>query len=372
MWVGARDRVRADASDRRELDRRLERFHSVSLERVLGEIAYLRDTGDTVLAGGSLAYGLGNGLSDLDLIISGPSTTESSRVPLEHFVGTLRVDVWKLAQDLIEGSFARAEDALADDQAIHGSFGDIDHEDELKLLHRITWGVVIDGEGLEFGRQLDHRRVAADLVVREYVERMRSTALLAQVSLLARRPIAAVANARLAIESGLNAAVVGRGFPFSGDKWLRQRLLVDCPDLASLYAPFARLPSDPASEAGSFVSQAVDVCEDLLGCDLDLEAVLTVANWRNTDLRFTKIGPDRLLLSTGFGALWELQEHEAEAWQRLVALGAEEPGADWGLGSCDEAALTLCLRLHELGALELRWNTGVPLSALRNRPRAEV
>ena len=364
--------MRADASDRLELDQRLERFHSVSLERVLGEIAYLRDSGDTVLAGGSLAYGLGNGLSDLDLIISGPNTTESSRVPLEHFVESLRVDVWKLAQDLIEGSFVRAEDALADDQAIHGAFGDIDHEDELKLLHRISSGVVIDGEGLEFGRPLDYQRVAADLVVREYVERMRSTALLAQVSLSARRPIAAVANARLAIEAALNAAVVDRGFAFSGDKWLRQRLLVDCPDLAGVYAPFTRLPADPASEAGSFVSRAVDACQDLLGYDLEVEAVVPAANWRNTDVRFAKIGPDRLLLSTRFGALWELQEHEAEAWQQLVALGAEEPGGVWGLGTCDEAALTLCLRLHEVGALELRWQTGIPLTTVRNRPGAEV
>ena len=82
-----------EAERRENLQARVGQYHGVSLEQVLGDIEYLRDAGDSVIAGGSLAYGLGNHLSDLDLIVTGTTTVESSRIPVEHFVGSLRVDV---------------------------------------------------------------------------------------------------------------------------------------------------------------------------------------------------------------------------------------------------------------------------------------
>jgi hypothetical protein len=357
---------------RRGLSERVERFHGVSLERVLGEIEYLRDAGDSVIAGGSLAYGLGNHLSDLDLIVTGPPTVESSRVPLEHFVDSLRVDVWKLAQGLIEGSFERAEGALAAQGALLGAFGDIDHEDELKLLHRIAFGVVVDGDGIEPGRGRDYREVASGLVVREYVERMRASALLAHLALRAGRPIAAVVNARLAVEGALNAIVARRGLPFSGDKWLRERLGGEVADLAAAYEPFWQLPRDPARSAAEFVEAALASCMEMWALDLDLDALAPAASWRNTDLLVSEIGTDRLLVSARFGALWKLDKDEAEAWRRLVAVGAGEPDATWGLEQCDTEALTLSLRLHEHGLLGLHWTVGVPIGELEAGRRVEA
>ncbi|HEY6550963.1 MAG TPA: hypothetical protein VIY71_07170 [Solirubrobacterales bacterium] len=349
----------------RDLALKIERFHSVTLKQVLGEIEYLRDADDTAIAGGSLAYGLGNGLSDLDIVISGPNTVGSSWVPLEHFIGSLRVDVWKIGQESIEDSFGRAEKALASEGELLGDFGDIDHEDEFKLLHRIAFGVVVDGCGLELEEQgRDCREVASKLVMREYAERMRASVLGAQLALRASRPIAAVVNARLAVESALNAALAQRGFPFSGDKWLGERLDAEVPELASVYEPFRQLPADLARDGAGFVKAALHVCAEMWNLDLEFEALAAVVRWQSTeDLRLAKIGADQLLLAPRSGAIWELDEGEADVWRRLTAAAGGEQDESWGLADCDPEDVTLCVRLHEHGLLSLRWIEGVPIGA---------
>lgn len=340
---------------------RLRDHHGISLEQVLAEVAYLRDEGDSVIAGGSLVYGLGNHLSDLDLLIAGSTTMESSRVPLEQFVGSLRIDVWKLAEGLIEETFERAERALADAGALHDCFGDSDHETEPKLLHRIAFGVVIDGSGLELSPNRDHRAIASELVVREYAERLRASALLARLALHADRPLAAIVNARQAVEEALNAAVAYRGLPYSGDKWLGQRLLHDAPDLGLLYEPFACLPDFLEAEAEAFVEEALAACAQVWALDLTVAGLAPAARWRSAGLRAMEVGSHRLLLSTHFDAVWDLDPAEAETWHRLIAaVGGDGEPAVWPLADCDPEQADLCLRLHEWGLLDLQWADGVP------------
>lgn len=350
---------------RRELAQRIEQFHGVTLEQVLGEIEYLRDAGDTVIAGGSLAHGLGNRLSDIDIVVSGAATVDSSRVPLEHFMGSLRVDVLKLSQGLIEGLFCRAEKALASERALLGDFGDVDHEDEFKLLHRIAFGVILDGCGLEPRREgADHRQVASDLVMREYAERMRASALVAQLALRASRPVAAVFNARLAVENALNAAVAQRGFPFSGDKWLGERLDTEVSELASLYEPFRRLPLDPARDGAGFVKAALHVCTEMWKLELEFDSLAVLARWDTTeDIQLATIGAEQLLLAPCSGAIWELDDREANAWRRLTVTEDGEQGEGWGVADCDPERETLCVRLYECGALGLSWLEGVQVGA---------
>jgi hypothetical protein len=347
-----------------DLALKVEQFHGVTLEQVLGEIEYLRDAGDTVIAGGSLAYGLGNNLSDLDIVVCGPTTAGSSWAPLEHFLGSLRVDVWKLAQGLVEGSFERAEKALASEGALLGDFGDIDHEDEFRLLHRIAYGLVLDGCGLELEAEgRDCRLVASDLVTREYAERMRTSALVAQLSLGAGLSLAAVVNARLAIENALNAVVTQRGFPFSGDKWLGERLENEVPELVGLYEPFRRLPPDPAREGARFVKAALRACAEIWELELELDALAALARWDNTeDVHLAAVGADHLLLAPGSGAIWELDGSEASAWRQMeVAEGGKQEG--WAIANSGPEALTLCVHLYERGLLGLSWTEGVPVKA---------
>lgn len=354
-----------EAERRAELQTRIQQYHGVSLEQVLREVDYIRDPGDSVIGGGSLAYGLGNRLSDLDLVIGGPTTVESSRIPVEHFLDSLRVDVWKLSQGFIEETFARAEQALAGKGALHGSFGNVDHENELKLLHRIAFGIVVDGEGLTLALERDYRQLASNLVIREYAERMRGSALLAHLALRADRPLAAVINARLAVEEALNATIAGRGLPFSGDKWLRERLTNQATDLTAVYEPFRQLPKDPTKGAARFVGEAIAACEEQSGLDLKTNALAPAASWKNTDLQVAEIGEMRALFSARSGALWSLDESELQIWRRLVSVaGTSEPEAMWSLEDCDDNALTLCLHLHEQGLLNLHWAHGVAIRDL--------
>jgi hypothetical protein len=348
-----------DAAGRvRELGDRLKEYHDVSLDEVLEAIDYLRDPGDFVIAGGSLALGLGNHLSDLDIVVGGETTLESSRVPLEHFVKSLRVDVWKLEQRLIDEVFDRAETTLATKEALHGSFGDVDHETDLKLLHRIAHAITLDGSP-PTSEKRDYAMIAREIVVREYLERLRSSAFLAQLAVAADRSIAAAINARLAVEEALNAVVHGRGMAFSGDKWLRERLAGVASDLEPVYAPFAVLPN-PTDDVPGFVAKALAVCSDLTGLDLSSATLAGDAGWKTSDLSLSHVGDTDFLHSAQYGGLWELDPDEATTFQALVNRGSGPRSAEMSpCSDCDTAANRLCFLLFEHGLIQLLWATGV-------------
>jgi hypothetical protein len=355
--------ISEQAVRRAELERRIGEYHDKTIADVLEVISYVRDNGDSVIAGGSLALGLGNRLSDLDVLVAGDSTVDSSRVPLEHFAGTLRVDVWKLHQGLIEETFQRAERSLATEGSLRGAFGDVDHETDLKLLHRVAFGILLDGPPLEPAWGRDYPAIARDLVVREYCERLRESALLAQLAVRAGRPIAAAINARLVVEEALHATIAARGLPFTGDKWLRERLAHDAPELDSLYRPYATLP-DRGRHCAGFVAGALDTARALTGLDLTADRLAAEAAWQSSGLRCIGVGGAHMLLSTRFGALWQLEPGEAAAWERLAARAAVDDDATWPCDELDTDEATLCLGLFERGVISLAWRRGVPLSDL--------
>jgi hypothetical protein len=341
-----------DAANR--LAARLQSYHSVSVEQVLDIVKYLRDDGDSVIAGGSLAVGLGNRLSDLDIVIAGGDAgTPSSRVPLEHFVGSLRIDVWKMSHALIEGVFERAGRGLQQQGRLDELFANLDDEVNLKLLHRIAFGITLDGPSLQAGAS--HAEIARDAVVREYAERMREHAFLAQVSSRYMRPLAAAVNARDAVEEALHAVITARGLPFTGHKWLQERLANDAADLGRVYAPFATLPPDDACEA--FVAAAVEACEFLSGVALSPQAVAPHCGWTNSDLKLVEAGESTFLLSTSIGGLWQLNDAEADAWRSLSP--SEE--SFWPYPDLTDAQAALCFGLYECGVVKLRWTTGITL-----------
>ncbi len=348
------------------LAQRLREFHGVELGQVLEVIDYLRDGEDSVLVGGSLAYGLGNRESDLDIVVAGPPSAESSsRMPLEHFIDSLRVDVWKLRKNELEELFERAQGALADPAPFAGAFGDVFEQADLKLLHRVAYGVVIDGPQLtpEAGRE--YRAVARDLLTREYAERMRHALYVAQLALAAGRPRAAVINARFGVEDALQAAIAQRGIPFSDNKWLQTRLEEMAPDLRQAYLPFAVLPGEPEA-SGPFVVAAVAAAEALLGVELGQPALAADAAWRNDGLRLMPAGDLRLLVGAEQDVVYELDAEEAEAWRQLGE------GPSWPCLSCSTTQGIMCYLLYAQGMLNLVWAKGLPVAELEMREEEAV
>lgn len=341
------------------LEGQIRSHHGVSLDQVLEVIDYLREDGDSVLAGGSLAYGLGNGRSDLDIVMAGPATQESSsRMPLEHFVESLRVDVWKLRQDEIDELFLRARQLVVDEQPMAGVFGTVLEQADLKLLHRIAHGIVLDGPPLVPGEVRDYRNVARDVIVREYAERMRGSLYVAQLALAAGDWIGAAVNARFGVEEALQAVLAARSLPFSDNKWLQVRLAGDAPDLRPVYRPFSVLPHAP-SGVSAFVDGAVRCAEELTGVELRAVALVSCARWQNTDLRLHRAGPVRLLMSSSQGVVWELDERDVESWESL-----EVQDGSWACEACSGAQMELCFELYRQGALQLEWTRGLPVAEL--------
>jgi hypothetical protein len=349
--------------DRDALEAKLSAFHAVNIPSVLEVIAYLRDESDAVIAGGSLAIGLGNRRSDLDIVIVGERTIESSRLPLEHFLGSLRIDVWVMAQQLIDEVFARARQGLNEARPLQDQFADSDHEIDLKLLHRIAFGIWLDGRERDPDGRCERAQIARDTVIRACLERMRQHAFFAKLTLArddSRR--AAAINARNMVEDAMQAVITDLGKPFSGRKWLRQRLTEEVPHLDDIYRPFAVLPRS-ASHHREFVGEATRCCETLTGIGLGMDQLTQASIWVNRDLQHLKVGSTFLLLSPDTGTLWELDRSESEAWE---ALAFSNDGTADGMLSRPCSGLTetqaaLCIDLCEQGLLALMWSEGVPL-----------
>jgi hypothetical protein len=352
--------VHAPASHPDVLERRIRDYHDVAMGDVLDLVEYLRKDGDSVIVGGSLALGLGNRLSDLDVVVVGRETP-TSQVPLEHWVRSLRVDVWLRAQRGIDALFERAEAALRSERPLQGSFGSVDEEQELKLLHRVAFGLHWDGPELVPSTR-DYRAIARDLVVREYAERMRESACVATLALAARRKLAAAVNARLAVEEAMQTALAAGGYPWTGDKWLQVRLQEGAPDLLELYRPYAVLP-EPGDDVGRFVAGAVELAERITGVDLAIERLASLFAWSAPGLRALPLGNRRLLVSVEDGALWELDEDEAAAWRDLIDRFEGEDGP-WPAARCDPAAGRLCVGLYERGVARMVWERGVTAAEL--------
>jgi hypothetical protein len=358
-----RSQVRAIDAD--ALDRRIRDYHDVCTDDVLEAIRYLRDGGDSVVAGGSLAFGLGNRLSDLDVVVAGSQTVDSTRVPLEHFVGSLRVDVWKLDMEVIDEEFERAERALESDAPLSGAFGNVDNETNLKLLHRIAFGVTLDGPPVEPRCGRDPRDVARLLVAREYFERLRGSALVAQLAAAHAEPLMAVLAARVAVEEAINLIIAARGLPFSGDKWLTERLAHDAPDLTPAYEGFQSVPTTPDA-AAAFVGDAIATCERLAGAELTISVLAAGAEWVTPAVGVRGIGARHVLLAPAVDAVWELDADEAAAWATLeeASLGTEAVERRWPVAALGGAQTALALKLNQHGLAELRWSRGVPIGEL--------
>jgi len=319
------------------LDQRLRGFHDIGVDDVLDVVGYLRDGGDTVVAGGSLTFGLGNRLSDFDIVICGAETSRSL-VPLEHWVKTLRVDVWTRSHSDVDNLFVLAREALAADTPIGGAFGSIEHEQQLKLLHRIAFGLELTGPALAPASVPDFRAVARDLVVREYAERLRESIEVARLAAGAGNWLAAVSNAREAVEEAFTVVLTSRGVPFTGDKWLHERLKTHAPDLREAYRRFAALPTAD-SDCAAYVADALALAGRLTGRTGDAEPTWTVDG-----VEVVMTGDSHVLVAPEHGGVWALTGADVAAWRNK--------DADFYFG------------LYERGLAKLGWDRGVPVSDL--------
>lgn len=341
---------------------RLVTYHDIAVDDVLELIDYLHGPEDTVIVGGSLALGLGNRLSDLDVVICGQETSPS-RVPIEHWVKTLRVDVWPRSYEDIERLFAQAEQAIADEGPIAGAFGSVDEEQQLKLLHRVATGLRIAGPRLPAWQAGDYGQVARDLVVREYAERMRESACVAQLAIATGQTHAAGVNARLSVEESLHAALAAGGIPFSGDKWLQERLREDAPELWERYRPFASIPREE-EKTPEFVEAAVALCENVSGLDLKLERLLPTLTWSGRGLRVFNLDGAHMLNHASSGALYRLDDEELAVWSELEEAGEAQEGEARWKAACKPQQQGLLMALYIRGLVEPRWASGISLEAL--------
>lgn len=327
------------------LTRLLQRYHGVTIEDVLQLVEYLREPDDAVMLTGSLAVGLGNQKSDLDLMLLGSTTAFSAAVPLTHFVSSLRVDVWKLDERVIDRLAASAEAAL-DTPPVRRlvSFQDA------QLLQRYACGVVIDGQpSLEQSALFPVVTRLAKKYFTEMVVRDAGYALLARERGL---DLAAAVTARRALESAAEVRLAGLGHPFFGPKWIHHRLRVLDPDGWDAIEQHLVLPEvDDAFGLERAALASIELATSF--ADTDLTVALDATRFYNPGSELKSPGSKHLLIDQGESTVIELSDEEAAVWS--AHLGTDKGTVSGPVAGLDPAdrALLHDLTFHAGLALEM-------------------
>jgi hypothetical protein len=280
----------------------------VPLADVLSLVDYLREPSDYAVLAGSVAVGLGNSRSDLDIIVVGGRQEYSAALPLTHFIEGVRVDVWKLDRAQIAVLAGRARDIIAQEIPVSG----ILTQSDVRILQRLAYGLVIDGTPCASLHDNDARVIVSALCTKYFAEIARLSALATHLSALTDDPFAAAWNARQCLDAATEAGLARRGSPFIGSKWLYHRVREASPEWWNELRELVVLPGGPeGGDTGSYVLRCLSGAAGYLGEPLDYDAVAARLAWvRREGLELRTLSGKFLLLDTKQFAVAELSASE--------------------------------------------------------------
>jgi hypothetical protein len=296
----------------------------LELPDVLELISYLRGEQDFAVVAGSVAVGLGNQASDLDVIVAGSGQESSAALPLTHFLGKVRVDVWRLDRAQLEELAERGRAALAEHAPVQAKLT----ESDIRILQRLAFGLVIDGRPGELLSSPEARAVVCELCERHFADAACRAAVISHLCGQDLDMVGSAWSARRALDAAGEARLARDGRPLIGAKWLYHRLRDHDPDWWAGIAAYTVLP---ASFAEQFAQSYVCLCLDMAGAslclDLGYEALASRFEWRAREFRYQKLGDKHLLLDLKQYRVIEVLPEEARWWEQLVELCASGAGA---------------------------------------------
>jgi hypothetical protein len=296
----------------------------LELPDVLELISYLRAEKDFAVVAGSVAVGLGNQASDLDVIVAGGAQESSAALPLTHFLGKARVDVWRLDIARLEELAERGRAALAERAPIQATLT----ESDIRILQRLAFGLVIDGQPSELLSSPTARSVVCALCERHFAEAASRAAVIAHFCRQDLDMVGAAWSARRGLDAAGEARLARSGRPLIGAKWLYHRLRDHDGEWWADVAAYTVLPESFAEQCvQGYVGRCLDKAGAALGLDLGYDALAARFEWKARASRYQKLGDKHLLLDLKQYRLIEVTSDEAGWWQELAELGASGSGA---------------------------------------------
>lgn len=296
----------------------------LELPDVLELISYLRGDQDFAIVAGSLAVGLGNQASDLDVIVAGSAQESSAALPLTHFLGKVRVDVWRLDRARLEELAESGRAALAEHAPVQAKLT----ESDIRILQRLAFGLVIDGRPGELLSSPGARAVVCELCERHFAETACRAAVISHLCGQDLDMVGSAWSARRALDAAGEARLARDGRPLIGAKWLYHRLREHDPDWWTGIAAYTVLPESFGEQCvQSYIGRCVDMAGASLRLDLGYEALASHFEWKAGQARYQKLGDKHLLLDLKQYRVIEVLPEEAGWWQQLVELGADGAGA---------------------------------------------
>jgi predicted nucleotidyltransferase len=224
-------------------DRAVERFrarlrmtHAIEVDGIVDAVSYLVEPDDTVIFGGSLAFGFGNRSSDLDIIVVSGGKDDDA-IPVQRFIDGLRVEVWRIAAARLREVINRADAATRAHDPIEDAFEDV------RLLTRVGYGPVWAGRTPSELFGCDVPRICSDFMVARLTQAC--AVRLGYADLAMRQPdvLHAAHQSRAALEMAVQAVLTRRTQTFPGRKFLYQQAQRDDEDLFRTLTSCAVIPA---------------------------------------------------------------------------------------------------------------------------------
>lgn len=324
---------------REDLARHLGKLGKPDLIDIIGSAQRVAQPNESIMIVGSLALGLGNRSSDIDLLIINPGEPDRPNGPFQFFVDDERIEIIRVAQTPLR--------ATVDDLARRLDAGQpigLGQERE-RLLSRVAHGAQVAGAPVDAEFEAHLATVWQRAILRRTRESVRKHALVAALAVDQGDDLVASWNGRGAVEAVLQLGALRAGLPYAGAKWLYEQLR-GRPELAAA-TELLRLPRTPA-ERHAHTAACLAEAATALGTGTGLAELGADARWDGGGLHSRRLFDRSVLVNTEHNTVHELTAEQASAWQEL----AGRP-----VGTESRPARALAWRLYLDGAVDLRWQT---------------
>jgi hypothetical protein len=338
--MGSLERISAN-----KLARRLKESEKKTIQRYAEMAERVSFAGEAVILGGSLAFGLGNRKSDIDILILDSTSSGRSPGPFQFFESGDRVEITRLQVADLDSLAKDIADRLGESGSLT-----VPHE-KIRELSRAAFGCHIAGRAIDEAVDARLRRTCQEAVLAGSTTSARKHALVALLAAEQEDLATACWNARGAVDAALQWSLLAAGHPYAGSKWLYEQARAE-PGLAAEWEavqPCLRIPRDRDGRR-EHLARCFAVFEPTFLTEPTLAGLGADAGWRCGTLELCRLAGRRVVVDPETNTVTEIDPGRVPGLRRLFELA---PGNALPVSTSDPAERAAVWPLYVAGLVHL-------------------
>ncbi|NSC25222.1 hypothetical protein FM076_30360 [Streptomyces albus subsp. chlorinus] len=300
---------------------------------------------EAIILGGSLAFGLGNRKSDIDILLLDSTSGGRPPGPFQFFESGDRVEITRVRT----GELASLADDIA--SSLGRSAPLTLPYTKIRELSRAAFGCHVAGPALDGAVDARLRRTCQEAMLTSSTASAGRHALVALLAAEQDDLATACWNARGATDAALQWMLLKAGHPYAGSKWLYEQARSK-PGLAGAWEvvrPCLRIPRDRAGQR-EHLARCLDVFERTFSTEPVLGVLGADAGWQRGALELCRLAGRHVVVDPESSTVTEIDAGTVPGLRRLFGLA---PGEALPVSSSDPSERAAIWPLYASGLVRL-------------------